>query len=115
MPVIAASWKPRSPNSAAAASIRRRRVLRPRSVRGSLSPLALAALPKVAIGPPAREVEPVFSFAQAGRVVVDPSPVLYGRGGARREAVGGEGLAASVLQTLTSQASLGARLSREKR
>ena len=35
MPVIAASWKPRSPNSAAAASISRRRVLRPRSVRGA--------------------------------------------------------------------------------
>src|SRR5688500_2599330 len=81
MPVIAASWKPRSPNSAAAASISRRRVLRPRSVRGSLSPLALAALPKVAIGPPAREVEPVFSFAQAGVVAVDPLPFFTGEEG----------------------------------
>src|SRR5687768_8869469 len=39
----------------------------------------------------------------------------YGRGGARREAVGGEGLAESDVQTLTSQASLGPLLSREKR
>jgi hypothetical protein len=39
----------------------------------------------------------------------------YGRGGARREAVGGEGLADSLLQTLTSQASLGPLLSRQKR
>src|SRR5687767_5130850 len=35
--------------------------------------------------------------------------------GARRVAVGGEGLAESVLQTLTSQASLEPLLSREKR
>jgi putative membrane protein len=39
----------------------------------------------------------------------------YGRGGARREAVGGEGLGESDLQTLTSQASLGPLLSREER
>ena len=38
-----------------------------------------------------------------------------GRGGARREAVGGEGLAESEVQTLTSQASLGPLLSREER
>src|SRR5688500_18855134 len=39
----------------------------------------------------------------------------YGRGGARREAAGGEGLDESAVQTLTSQASLGPLLSREGR
>src|SRR3954471_17529005 len=72
MPVIAASWKPRSPNSAAAASISRRSVLRPRSVRGSFSLLPVAGPLRVAISPfRGREVEPDFSFAQAGRASVD--------------------------------------------
>ena len=35
---------------------------------------------------------------------MNPSPAFRGRGGARREAVGGEGLAESGVQTLTSQA-----------
>ena len=33
-----------------------------------------------------------------------PSPVLYGRGGAHRVAMGGEGLYRRVSKTLTSQA-----------
>ncbi len=41
------------------------------------------------------------------------SPAFRGRGGARREAAGGEGLADSEVQTLTSQASLGPLLSRK--
>jgi hypothetical protein len=44
-----------------------------------------------------------------------PSPAFRGRGGAHRYAVGGEGLADSAVQTLTSQASLGPLLSREGR
>jgi peptidoglycan/LPS O-acetylase OafA/YrhL len=42
-----------------------------------------------------------------------PSPAFRGRGGAHREAVGGEGLSESGVQTLTSQASLGPLLSRK--
>src|SRR5687768_5976184 len=57
-------------------------------------------------------VSAMFSSLTSG---VEPLSRPYGRGGARRQAAGGEGLADSLLQTLTSQASLGPLLSREKR
>src|SRR5688572_6411770 len=41
------------------------------------------------------------SLAEADRTA-NPSPVLYGRGGAQAGGLGGKGLADSLLQTLTS-------------